>query len=281
MGCAHTVPDELERYECHDGRSNKFWMIQQQEIDGELCGNVATWYGRCGTEPRGGVYKPKGAASKATKFTQAQIRKKLKEGYQISGRGYNKDAYTEDGMPKAGEGPGRKTRIETEFLPFSRLQADFGEGLKDLKAVSDPLKISEANLDDMSGEVKAQFEFLRRHKFFLPRDSHGPHCATPAECFQTVDYGVCLVMDIVGGRGLQLSYWSAFRDNEFGWLVLKTRTGYVMLANGEDHFQEWGGSGTAEEDEYEPGEDEESACDAFLSAVHRLRYPDDDFSDDN
>jgi len=264
---AQPVPEDLDRYEMHDGNSNKFWMIKQQ--DG--AGLVATWYGRCGTSPRDGVYKRKGTVPSATKFVESKLRQKQKEGYKLVGKGYSQDAYDADGLPTEGEPPQKKLRVQNKFVPFRQLQSKYGASLEDVEAVGEVQTVTKDTLCDCSETVKTQLEVLRQLKFF---DSDAVFKTLP-ECFAAVDDGCCVVMEIKGGTGLELAYWSARHDNEYMWLLMKTGSTYQVIANGEDHFLEWGGSGTTEEEDYEPGEAEERSCQKFLNAVGRLRFPDD------
>lgn len=260
-----TVPDDLDRYEFHDERSDKYWLIQQ---DGDL---VITWYNACGREPRDGIPRSKGTVPQAEKFAQSKIRQKLQEGYAIAGKG----------LPEISSEPKEKRpRIELKFIPFSEFKENGGNGIWNLTAPDGLLTIKGSeSLEAKSDDIKEQFEYLRLEKCFPSGGAGDPPLASAEECFGSTDTGSCQFLGITG-EGISLGYWSAiFGGNQREWLLLKIESGYDLIANGEDHFLEWGGTGTAEEGEYEPDENEVKETERFLLQVRKVRFPDDEIEE--
>jgi len=299
MPSAEPVPSELDRYEFHNGNSNKFWIIQQRGTA------VATWYGRCGKPPRGGVFKAKKgwtSEEQAGNFVQSQRKSKTKEGYKVVGKGYNLGKYDKDGLPTEGEPPPRKMKVINKFIPFSKFKKDNAEGVSSIKAAAikfgkaylknecdaeaglaaipqglrqDIQTINADNCDKVSEAIKLQLEVLRQQKFF----DH-EHIKPLKESFwdQDDDWNCVQVQEFVAAEGFELAHWTGKQGgNCYHWLLLKTDGTYVMIANGNDNFLEWGGTGLEEEDTYndEIDADEEEASERWLNKFLIIKYPDD------
>mmetsp|Transcript_24070 Transcript_24070/g.44315 ORF Transcript_24070/g.44315 Transcript_24070/m.44315 type:complete len:322 (-) Transcript_24070:117-1082(-) len=296
------VPADLDRYEYHNGNSNKFWMIKQYGK------SVATWYGKCGKPPRDGVIKSmKGWKTEeiAAKFVKSKVKQKKNgkrnppEGYTIVGKGYNPDNYDKDGIPKVGEPPVKKMKLVNKYIPFAKFKKDYSEGVKSIKKAAmkfgkalvkgdgeptdvlpeglrkESVRINADNCDKVSDALKVQLEILRQAKFLDPsRESIKPL----KEAFEDQDFKSVTVQEFSAAGGLELAHWTGGGGgNDYHWLLLKTEGNYVQIADGCDNGLEWGCTGLQEEDDYEEDmdEEEEDARDSWLNKFLILRYPDD------